>query len=463
VRNEPQLHRSKTKFVGVRRLTRNLQDLFIYQNIYLAYSGGIDSHVLLHLCASDEQFKNKITAVYVDHGLQKEAEGWGKHCEQVCDDLNVKFLSLKTNAQAAPGESPEEAARNARYLSLKPLLSKGDVLLLAQHAEDQLETVLLQLFRGSGIKGLSGMPASMSFGEGVLMRPLLDIPKAAIIEYAQSHNLKWVEDPSNQRSSFDRNFLRNDIIPQLKQRWPSIDHTVSRSARHCADAQSLIDLQADDLLNAVFNAADESLNIGLLFSYALPEQKLVIRQWFKNLGLKMPSLDIVQQILLQVAQARKDANPVVLTQGYNIRRYRNHLFCLKPQKINLNDEFVWPKQDRQIKISDEVTYKIQESSNGIAFDVWQRARVTVKFRSGGETLQLPGRQSHQTLKNLLQEVGIPPWEREVMPLFYLDDNLAAVGERWISSEFYSKGLKPCFRIIRHKINPKGNDDTPDVD
>jgi len=452
-----------TIFVGVRKLTQNLRILLKSQNIYIAYSGGIDSHVLLHLCASINDIKENITAVYINHGLQVEAENWGKHCEQVCNHLGVKFIGLNTNAEAALGESPEEAARNARYAALKPLLAKGDLLLLAQHAEDQLETVLLQLFRGSGLKGLSGMPESTSFGEGTLLRPLLGISKAEIIEYAQHHDLKWIEDPSNKQTHFDRNFLRNDIIPHLKKRWPSLDKTVTRSAKHCADAQLVIDTLAEDLLKVAIADADNTLTISLLLGYSLLKQQLIIRQWLQRIGLKMPSQDFVQRILTEVVGAREYAAPVLSTQGYQFRRYRNSLYCLKPQKSGLVGERFWPSGQHILKITDDSVYEIVASSKGIPCKQWQNARITVKFRSGGETIQLPGRTGHHSLKHLYQEAGIPPWERAALPLVYLDDRLAAVGELWISAEFYCDANEPCFRIIRQKINPKGNDDEADVD
>jgi tRNA(Ile)-lysidine synthase len=460
--NKPHSQHSDNCLVGVNKLTHN-QQLLTAQNIYIAYSGGIDSHVLLHLCASSENLKDKITAVYINHCLQIEAENWGKHCKQICKYLGIKFLSLTANAKATAGESPEEAARNARYAALKTLLAKNDLLLLAQHREDQLETVLLQLFRGSGLKGLSGMPESTPFGKGKLVRPLLDSPKTAILEYAQRHELKWIEDPSNKLSNFDRNFLRNDIIPQLKQRWPSLDRTVSRSALHCANAQSVIDAFANDLLKAVINLDNNTLTISLLRGYALPQQQLIVRQWFSFLGLKMPSQDFAQRILEEVVSAREDADPILSTQGYRIRRYRNSLYCLKPKKIKVENVVVLPKYERLLEVSEGVTYEIVEASSGIPCEQWNNARITVKFRSGGETLQLQGRTGHHSLKNLYQELGIPPWEREVMPLFYLDGKLAAVGDLWVDAEFYCDKLKPCLTITRHKINPKGNDDTPDVD
>ncbi|NOU21089.1 MAG: tRNA lysidine(34) synthetase TilS [Methyloglobulus sp.] len=419
-------------------------------NIYIAYSGGVDSHVLLHLCASIDNLKPKITAVYVNHGLQVEAESWGLHCEQVCANLGVKFLSLNANAKAVLGESPEEAARNARYVALKSLLAKDDLLLVAQHSEDQLETVLLQLFRGSGLKGLSGMPPSMAFGQGKLVRPLLDVSKNAIIDYAEANQLTWIEDPSNQHAHFDRNFLRNDIIPLLKQRWPSLDLTVSRSAKHCANSQSLLTLLADELLNTVINRSDDTLCLSRLQGHSELQQQLIIRQWFQYLGLKMPNQDFNQRILGQVVAAREDADPILSTQGYCIRRYRNTLYCLKLSQNSLGDDLIWLSDEPILQIADDLVYEVVESSSGIPVEQWRNAKIMVRFRSGGEAIKLPGRNGHHSLKKLYQEAGIPPWERAGMPLIYLDDNLAAVGEHWVSAEFYSEAHEPCFLIIRHK-------------
>jgi len=298
------------------------------QRFYIAYSGGVDSHVLLHCCSTIARLKDKLTAVYVHHGLQVEADAWAGHCEKTANDLGVAFLALRVNAKAGAGESPEEAARNARYTALKSLIDVGDVLLLAQHREDQLETVLLQLFRGSGLRGLSGMPERTVFGAGVMLRPLLNTPKQAIGAYADAHQLIWIEDPSNQSNDYDRNFLRNRIVPLLKQRWPAIDKTVSRSARHCADAQVLVGEFADELFVAVFNQADKTLGIRRLLEHPLHSQQLIIRHWFQYLGLKMPAQALVGRILSQVVAADKQRDPVLSGPGYSIRRYRDKLYCL---------------------------------------------------------------------------------------------------------------------------------------
>jgi tRNA(Ile)-lysidine synthase len=418
------------------------------QRLYVAYSGGVDSHVLLHCCSSIAQLKDKITAVYVHHGLQVEAESWVGHCEKTAKDLGVEFITLRVNAKAESGESPEEAARNARYAALKSLINVGDALLLAQHREDQLETVLLQLFRGSGLRGLSGMPERQSFGSGVMFRPLLNTPKQAICDYATTHQLSWVEDPSNQSNDYDRNFLRNAVVPLLKQRWPAIDKTVSRSAKHCADAQVLVEEVADELFSAAFNPADQTLCISRLTEHQLHPQQLILRHWFRHLGLKMPAQALVERILNEVVAAAGHRDPVLSGQGYSIRRYRDKLYCLRSVAQDTPQGLVWPNGQASMKISHDQTLSCELSSKGILREQWQKAKVEVRFRRGGERICLPGRQGHHSLKNLFQEAGIPPWERDAIPLIYLNDTLAAVGDLWISTQFYSEKTQDCicFRL-----------------
>ena len=410
---------------------------------YVAYSGGIDSHVLLHCCAAISQLKGKLTAVYVHHGLQAEAESWAKHCEKTAKALEVEFLTLRVNAKAAPGESPEEAARNARYAALKSLMHTDDVLLLAQHQEDQLETVLLQLFRGSGLQGLSGMPECTAFGSGMMLRPLLNTPKQAISDYAHAHQLSWVEDPSNQSHEYDRNFLRNAVVPLLKQRWPAIDKTVARSAKHCADAQRLVEEVADELFAEVFNPADQTLSIGRLAEHQRHPQQLIIRHWFRHRGLKMPAQALVGRILTEVAAAAGHRDPVLSGQGYRIRRYRDKLYCLTDSVQETLRDCVWPAGQASVKIGHDRTLSWRLSSKGILREQWVAAKVEVGFRRGGEKIRLPGRQGRHSLKNLFQEAGIPPWERDVIPLIYLNGTLAAVGDLWISAGFYSEKSHGC--------------------
>ncbi len=415
-------------------------------HIYIGYSGGVDSHVLLHLCAALPSLKPKITAVYIHHGLQAEAESWGKHCEITAQALAINFTMQRVHAHAKLGESPEEAARNARYHALKSLMGRDDVLLIGQHREDQLETVLLQLFRGSGLRGLSGMPASMTFGVGMLLRPLLNIPKQALDDYAKSQALQWIEDPSNQCSDYDRNFLRNNIVPALKQRWPALDKTVARSARHCADAALIIAEVADELMPTVFNTDDNTLDINELKTHLPYRQTLLIRQWFQCLGLKMPTQHSIGRLQAEVLAAREDSDPLVSAPGYCIRRYRNKLYCLPPDEPRTLLNTRWVKGQTSLAITRQLTLSCQPSSTGILREIWNNASIEISWRNGGEKIRLPKRYGRHTLKKLFQEAGIPPWERELIPLIYLDGKLAAIGERWISAEFYHEKTDECLML-----------------
>lgn len=414
--------------------------------IFIAYSGGVDSHVLLHLCADVPVLKDRITAVYVHHGLQVPAEAWGGHCRKVADSLGVAFALVRVDATAKTGQSPEEAARDARYQALQSVIGQGDAVLLAQHQQDQLETVLLQLFRGCGLKGLSGMPERMAFGRGWLLRPLLDVPKSAIVAYANVHGLLWVEDPSNQASEFDRNFLRNDIVPLLEQRWPSLAKTVSRSAGHCAVAQTLLSEQAGRWFEAVFDDKDGSLVVGKLLDLEPAKRDWVIRHWFARLGLKMPSKAMLERLISEVVAARGDANPLMLGQGYGLRRYRGRLYCLPTIETRDMADRQWDIRQESLQLDGRRRLCWCPSSQGILLSVWRSAKVEVRFRSGGEKIRLPNRQGSHRLKKLYQEAGIPPWLRAAMPLVYLDGRLAAVGDRWLAADFYHEQVDGCVRL-----------------
>ena len=403
------------------------------RSVFIAYSGGVDSHVLLHLCATLPALQGKIVAVYVDHGLQAAASAWCEHCRQQAQKLGVTFQGLQVNARAGAGESPEAAAREARYRVLRDLLQTDDVLLLAQHREDQMETLLLQLFRGAGVSGLAGMPTVHAFGKGLMLRPLLDVAKCEIQQYAQTHALDWVEDPSNQGSDFDRNYLRNEIIPLLKQRWPSLDKTVARSAGHCGDAAQMIEAWSEQALHAVFDPMNGSLSISDLPAMTAMQRNAVLRQWLRRRGLKPPSQAVLKILVEQILVGRDDAQSLLCIQGHQIRKYRQKLYCLAEQGLRKEAQArEWPQQDEAILLSNAYVLRKESASSGLSKRLWESALVTVTSRQGGEKLKLPGRVGHHCLKKLYQEVGMPPWERDVRPLIYLDDRLAAVAGLWVA-------------------------------
>jgi tRNA(Ile)-lysidine synthase len=416
--------------------------------VFVAFSGGVDSHVLLHLCASSEVLKNKLSAVYVHHGLQKQADHWAEHCGMIARQLSVSFSLLLVDAKQRPGESPEETARNVRYQALQSLLGENDVLLLGQHREDQLETVLLQLFRGAGLAGLAAMPEKISLGQGHLLRPLLDISQHEIKTYAEKHGLNWIEDPSNLKNDFDRNYLRNKIIPLIKERWPAVDKTVFRSARHSAQAQQFISLQTEGLFSSVYNSQDRTLSIAELMKLGDYEQTLVIRMWLYKTGQKAPSEQLVRKVMQAFMLSRQDGNPQLQWQGYTLRGYQDKLYCLPDvPAIDRKEAFIWPHQQTVLHLPNNGCLKIVPGSSGINLEQWENSTHRgVRYRQGGESIYLPGRKGRHQLKKLFQEATIPPWRRENVPLLFLDDKLTIVGNYWVSAEFYAE-QGACLRFL----------------
>jgi tRNA(Ile)-lysidine synthase len=402
------------------------------QTLFIAYSGGVDSHVLLHICASQPDLRPHIVAVHVHHGLQQAADAWAEHCRAQCQTLGVDFRLLRIDASPKSRESPEAAARRARYAALRPLLADGDVLLVGQHREDQMETLLLQLFRGGGINGLAAMPAATGFGRGQLLRPLLAVGKQTLLKYARDHALQWVEDPSNANSSFDRNFLRNDIIPLLKQRWPELDKTVARSARHCAEAASILDGWAERAAASLTDAGDQALRVEDWQRYRPEQRKRLLRAWLQGRGQKPPSAALLANLEAQLT-ARADAMPEIQLKNAVLRRYRQKLYCLPLhylQKQPLPKR--WPPHLESLSLANGYRLLRREAAVGIDPELWHSQVVSIAYRSGGEKLKLPHRDGQRDLKNLYQEAGIPPWEREVRPLIYLNGRLAAVAGLWVA-------------------------------
>jgi tRNA(Ile)-lysidine synthase len=406
---------------------------------WIAYSGGLDSQVLLHLCAELKATPPdlKFAAAHVHHGLQAAAEGWAEFCEANCRTLGIPFRLLRVNATAKPGDSPEEAARNARYDALRALLRDGEVLLTAQHRDDQAETLLLQLLRGAGIAGLAAMPERAAFGLGFLLRPLLSFSRRQLREYAQARGLTWIEDPSNRDLSYDRNFIRHEIIPLLEKRWPATKDAFARTAQHCAEAQLLLSSLADDLLKSVIHPQRNTLLLDRLGAYSEPDRHLILREWLRSRGFRMPSTRIIDRALNETLSAKPDRNPAIRWSEGEIRRYRGELFLMPASSpFHSNDIIPWdgiailhlPDGNGELSA-------ILEKRAGISAVAWRSGKITVRYRQGGESLRLPGREGAHDLKKLFQEAGIPPWIRERMPLIYIGDELAAVAGWWVSDAY----------------------------
>jgi tRNA(Ile)-lysidine synthase len=400
----------------------------------VAFSGGVDSTALLHALASArEQHQTDIMAIHVDHGLQPDSGDWEKHCRQFADNLGVAFISRQVTVDVDFAGGPEAAARQARYAVLQTLVKEGDCLLSAHHEEDQAETLLLNLMRGSGIAGLAGIGAAQKFAEGRLLRPLLGVSGEAIQDYAKRHELRWIEDPTNVDTRFDRNFLRQEIMPVLASRWPAVSARLKQSADLASEASELLRELADIDLAAA--GSPQRLDLQALRRLSLERQRNLLRRAISLCGLPPPPATRLYQAVHELIPAREDAQPLVQWQGAELRRYRNHLFVM-PAISSLPDE---PQQvlkpDTSLDLGPGMGQLVlsPDISGGIDPEL-ASAGLRVRYRHGGEEIMPAGHDCTHKLKKLLQQEGIVPWMRERLPLLYSGENLGAVADLWVAKE-----------------------------
>jgi len=396
--------------------------------LWVAYSGGCDSHVLLHsLVALRSKLKTEIKAIHINHGLSPLANEWEEHCRVICEQLSVPYLAISVDASTRK-TSPEEAARHARYAEWKKLLNKDEVILLAHHQDDQAETVLLQLLRGSGVKGLAAMPAQQNFSLGLLCRPMLGFLREEIVSYAVEQNLNWIDDPSNFDTDFDRNFLRHEVVPLLETRWPSLKKTLSRSATHQADADQLLTELAFQDWHHVHEK--NQINISALVKLSQKRQRNILRYWIANVcELILPDTVHLQRILDEVLTAAEDAKPEVIWRGGEVRRYQGLLYAQeKLIEPDNNTVLIWTDIKKPLELNNAgLTLSAKASvGEGLSQSKLKNAEISLRFRKGGETCRPMGRgQTHQ-LKKLFQEWQVPPWQRASVPLIYVNGELAEV-------------------------------------
>lgn len=394
----------------------------------VAYSGGVDSHVLLHVLAEQrDALRAPLMAVHVDHGIQSQSGEWRAHCERVCAQLAIPFHALHTDGVAASGESPEAAARSARYKALAEWLPEDAVLLSAQHRDDQAETLLLQLFRGAGPRGLSAMPVSAPLGRGLLLRPMLELTRTDVLAWAQTHDLNWAEDPSNADTRYDRNLLRHNLLPQLRERWPGLSTVLARAAAHQSEQAVLADALAEiDLSTCRSAGGDRMLQSGLK-ALAPARQRNLLRYWIHQRGFVMPSQAVLERVREEMLFSRDDAQPVVNWSNAELRRFRGELYLMEALPAHDATQCIhWDLQNQlELNTAGGVLSAKPVTGDGLHLPDGC-STFDIRFRRGGELLRLPGASHHHKLKNLLQERGVPDWERERLPLLYAGDTLAAV-------------------------------------
>jgi len=418
------------------------------KRIIIAYSGGLDSHVLLHVIAAMRAQLTgcDVIALHINHGLSEKANQWTTHCANLCETLDMLFININVDARNKTGESPEAVAREARYQAFHKFMQPGDCLLTAHHQDDQAETLLIQLLRGAGPRGLAAMPYYSDFSDGWHVRPLLHFSRDELQEYAKQtllqNRLAWIDDESNSDTRFDRNFLRHEIMPKLKSRFPGMAITLSRSAGLCAEAAELLESMAtDDLTQVQFD--DGSFSVSGLQSLGEVRARNLLHQCCRDRGLPTPSAAQLQCVWDEVIGASKDGEPVVSWTGGEVRRYRDALFLNSSLTVH-NAALSLPWDGQQVLLIPALGELHAEpvTGRGIAQQALKEKKLEIRFRQGGEKLRPAGRAGHHALKKLFQEAGIPPWLRERIPLLYVDGQLQAVAGHWFAHEVAAQADEP---------------------
>jgi tRNA(Ile)-lysidine synthase len=394
----------------------------------IAYSGGLDSSALLHLAA---QSGRKVHAFHVHHGLSPNADAWESHCRAKCERLGIPFASRRVTLD----NRSEAAARKARYAALGALCieHKVHLLLTAHHLDDQAETILLQLLRGAGPAGMSGMdafnraPALLGTPDVLLARPLLEASRAQLEAYVREHRISHIEDESNADQRYARNALRHEVMPRLAQAFPGYQERFARSARHAQAAQRLLTgLAAEDLVRCLAGGESSeatdplaSLDLARVRTLSADRVANLLRHWFAERGVRLPSASWLAEMQEQALTARDDANLKVTHPDCEVRRHRDRLYLVprRPEAdAELQQSFRWNGEGSIAFPDFGGTLHVELAPLGLDPE-WLRAQVlTIAFRKGGEKLKPARNRPTRTLKQHYQTLGIPAWERERMPM-----------------------------------------------
>jgi len=427
---------------GPRSLSRRLGELvpgFPDLAVCVAFSGGADSTALLAALAQLKRPPLRLRALHVDHRLHPHSSSWAAHCRRVARALGVPLGVRTANVARARGESLEAAARAARYGLLATALAPDEVLLTAHHQDDQLETVLLQLLRGAGVAGIAAMPALAEFARGRLVRPLLPWSRAELTAWVRSQGLEWIEDPGNSELRLDRNYLRARVLPLIRERWPAAAATVTRAARHAAEAQRLLDaVGAADAARASFGAM---LSARRLRTLPPERRRNALRFWITAAGHLAPPSSRLEEIAGPLLQARADALPCVRWEGALLQRQAD-LLSLRAAPGTAGvpaapaprlEEVSWPWRRRRTCAlpgsRGKLTLK-RDARGPLDLDALP-ATLSIRARRGGERLRPVRAGPRRTLKSLLQEARVPVAERARLPLIFAAETLIAVAGLWL--------------------------------
>jgi tRNA(Ile)-lysidine synthase len=394
-------------------------------SILLGLSGGVDSVVLLHVLQKlSLRYSWRLSALHVHHGINPQAEVWAAFCTDLCALHNVSLQVEHVNIAPLRSLGIEAAARKLRHAALarQPV----DFIALAHHLDDQAETLLLQLLRGAGVRGASAMPdIKHRANVPTLLRPLLDVARSILLEYAQQHALQWVEDESNADVTYPRNFLRHRILPLLEQRFPAYRKTLLRSAQHFAEATELLDELAQQ--DAELAIVDNRLDISQLRVLGVIRGKNLLRYFLAAQGAPIPDSTRLQEMLRQLCNARPDAQVCIDWQGWQMRRYRDNAYTMPALPPPVDFTVIWQGEAEILLPPPHGAIHFKQTiGQGIGLAKLQLGIAKIRSRHGGESIRVDAARPQRGLKNLLQEYEMLPWQRDLLPLLFCDADLVCV-------------------------------------
>lgn len=388
---------------------------------WIGFSGGLDSTVLLHALAQ-LQLPVRVRALHINHQISVNADAWQTQCANFCAQYSIPFHAEKVCVENT-GKGIEDAARAARYAVFEKNLAPNDYLLTAHHANDQAETLLLRLMRGTGPRGLAAMASVRRLGAGWLARPLLHFTRAELEAYALAHQLSWVDDESNLNDDYDRNFLRNQVMPLLHSRWPEFKRKWQQTAELCAQQETVMEeIAREDLVRAepVAERVGQSIELNALLGLSPARKQNLVRYWLRLMNHTTPEQLHWQQIEQQIFGGREDAQTRVTWGNVALQIYRQRLYALPLQLPEL-----------------ELHLRLAESAIKPRLKT-DLPDLQVRYRAGGERCKPAGRAHSQSLKKLLQEYQLEPWLRDKVPLVFSGDCLVAVGDLWVCADFVAQ-------------------------
>ncbi|WP_116364590.1 tRNA lysidine(34) synthetase TilS [Parahaliea mediterranea] len=400
---------------------------------WLAYSGGLDSSVLLHLLCQVRALQPglpPLTALHINHRLHADAAQWQAHCAARCAELGVPLVAATVDV-ASDGDGLEAAARRARHRVFKQHLQAGEVLFTAHHQDDQVETLLLRLLRGAGVEGMGAIAPARPLGQGTVHRPLLGVPRSALLAYARQHGLGWVDDPSNTDTNLDRNYLRQRVLPLLAERWPGYRATLSRAAGAQRDVAALLEESLGPLPRVHNTFGDPGLALAPLLAHSDAAAAALLRRWFGELGLRAPDRVALLELLRQLRASDAGA-PRLVVDGAEIQRFGAGLYRLPGSDgpaAQAAGQSLGPGQTLDIGALGRLAL-VPAPAGAPGLYLGPTQLLTLGFRRGGERCRPAGRGGSCPLKQWLQEQGVPPWWRARLPLLYLDGELRVIGDRW---------------------------------